>query len=63
MKRIDEFMCKNGFHEGKFLLNSLQLPDKTVDIWYECVIYDYVLYIIYIYIYNLTLPLYPLASA
>ena len=32
MKRIDEFMCKNGFHEGKFLLNSLQLSDKTVDI-------------------------------
>lgn len=41
MKRIDEFMCKNGFHEGKFLLNSLQLPDKTVDIWYECVLIIY----------------------
>lgn len=36
MKIIDESMCKNGFHEGKFLLNSLQLPGKAMDIWYEC---------------------------
>ena len=32
MKKINEFMCKNSFHEGKLLLNSFQLPDKTVDI-------------------------------
>lgn len=36
MKIIDESMCKNGFHEAKFLLNSLQLPGKAMDIWYEC---------------------------
>lgn len=29
-------MCKNDFYEGKFLLNSLQLPGEAVDIWYEC---------------------------